>query len=211
MLLINPPEVIEYAFSRRELISSQNINLCRIDIAQERYIAARLGYELYDKLCAGEFKSFTDEYIKPALAHYVRYLLVDEMQILFGEKGCLVFSLQESSSSKKDSGTSDSTHDSLDHNVSDMSKYNSTTTPGSATSHEEQSVLVDRSEKVVDNKTSTTTDNKGNHAAAPTRQIHQLQIRALADANTLMSKAIRYVERNEDIFGTFKGSARHYF
>ncbi len=211
MQLITTNEVISYAFSRRELVTSSSINLCRIHIAQERYIAPRLGYELYDKICNGEFRDFTDIYIKPALAHYVRYLLIDEIQIQIGDNGCLVFSGHTDQTDKSEDNISTRVQDRLGNNTYTIGGYGTNETPGGYTKNEQQILNHDETQKTTDDFATSTTDKKQAYATAPPKQIHQLQIRALADANTIMSRAVRYVERNESMFGSFKGSPRHYF
>lgn len=46
---------------------------------------------------------------------------------------------------------------------------------------------------------------------APPALIHKLQIRALSDANILMTKALRYIQKNPDIFGEIKISSSSFY
>ena len=145
MKLITPSEVIDFAFARRETINSDDISPTTIDIATEQYISPRIGSEFMEKLCEGQFDDFTQLYIKPALAYYTRYLLMDNLQIIIQPDG-----------------------------------------------------IIDYSGNSIGDTPSNT-------------EIHRYQIKSLADANTLLSKAIRHLETNEDIYGRFIGSPKHYF
>lgn len=91
MLLITPSEVLEYAFSTKELISAASIRTSKIDVAQERFIRPKFGDELFEKFMDGEYTIFVDNFVKPALAHYIRYGVVDELSIQLGDNGAVLF------------------------------------------------------------------------------------------------------------------------
>ena len=211
MLLITPIEIISLAFSKREIMNPENIRYSSIDIAQERYIASRLGYELYDRLIGDEFYDFTERYIKPALSYYVRYMLIDDLVVHVDDRGCLNFTGKDSSSSKKGDNTAQEISTKSDSSVSTISEYNAVSPPNTKTIHEEITAQKNATDTKTMDSSSSVTGRTDTYATASNSQIHKLQVRTLADANTLMAKAIRHIENNEQIFGKFKGSARHYF
>lgn len=97
MLLITSSEVISLAFNAREQISTMSIRPLKIDIAQEHFIRPRFGDLLFDRMCEGQYADFVDRYIKPALAHYVRYGVIDELSVGISDNGAIVYgSLDES-------------------------------------------------------------------------------------------------------------------
>lgn len=98
MLLITPVEVVEHAFMPRENISPQVIRPAKIDIAADHFVRPRFGDELYDKFIEGEYSPFVEEFIKPALAHYVRYGVVDELSIQMSDSGAVLFENEEQKS-----------------------------------------------------------------------------------------------------------------
>lgn len=95
MNIITPSEVVEYAFSPREEISPGSIRPTKIDIAAEHFVRPRFGDELYERFLGGEYLPFVDEYVKPALAHYVRYVMVDDISIQLTDNGAVVFENEE--------------------------------------------------------------------------------------------------------------------
>jgi len=211
MLLITPQEIIICAFSKREEISVESIRHASIDIAQERYIASRLGYELFDKICNNQFSDFTYEYIKPALSHYVRYLLIDDLLIQIDDRGCINFTGKNSYTTKNDTGETQDITSKSGTGTKNLYTFDSQDRPGTGTDEEESTSQTNGTDNRTITSSGTVVGNFDTYAGAPSQLIHKLQIRALADANTLMNKAIRHIENNEFIFGKFKGSARHYF
>lgn len=90
MLLITSDEVLAYAFSPREKIAPGSIRRAKIDVAQEHFIRPVVGAAMFDRLTGGEFRPFVNEYIKPALAHYVRYGIINEFSIRMGDDGAVL-------------------------------------------------------------------------------------------------------------------------
>lgn len=91
MLLITPSEVVEYAFTPREEISPQSIRTVKIDIASDHFVRPRFGDALYDKFTEGEYQPYVEEYLKPAIAHFVRYAIIDELSIQMSQSGAMCF------------------------------------------------------------------------------------------------------------------------
>ncbi len=98
MLLISAAEVKELAFMVRETIEEGSIRPIKIDIAQEQYIRPRLGERLFDRVLSGEYSDFVSSYLKPALAHYVRASIIDELSIQITDSGVIVYQGAETKS-----------------------------------------------------------------------------------------------------------------
>lgn len=134
MLLITPEQVIDIAFMKREIISPEAIRPVKIDIAQEHFIRPRLGNRMFESLTAGANPDFVDRYIKPALAHYVRYGIVDEIAVQFSDNGAIVYrsSVSENTElvSKEDSQDKTVTNESQasDNGDNTVTQTDSTTT-----------------------------------------------------------------------------------
>lgn len=84
--LISPSEVLGIAF-----VNSQPMDECCIDEAtiieaEYKFIKPVLG-PLYDKLCSGGYPTLLSDYIKPALALYVKMLLLPSLGINIGSVG----------------------------------------------------------------------------------------------------------------------------
>lgn len=116
--LIRPEEVISLAFSLDDPISPNLVRHGRIEIAQLRYIRPAFGNGMYQKMRAGDYDQFVTDYIRPALAHYVRYGVIGELAVRVGEYGVVrpssEQSVQMSSATKNDQ---QSRTDELDENV----------------------------------------------------------------------------------------------
>ena len=95
MLLITPEEVLAYAFSPREKIAPVSIRRAKIDVAQEHFIHPIVGDFMFGSMTDGKFRPFVNEYIKPALAHYVRYGVIPELSIRMGDDGAVVLQGEE--------------------------------------------------------------------------------------------------------------------
>lgn len=74
-LLISPNEVVELAYSPSEQIRPEQISTSVIQQAQQKYMKPSLNGVL-DAINDGKYYSLSDSYVKPALAHYVKYLLM---------------------------------------------------------------------------------------------------------------------------------------
>lgn len=99
MLLISSQEVIETAFIGREKISPSSIRAIKIDIAQEHFIRPRFGNQMFWAMIEGKYGDFVDLYIKPALAHYVRYGIIDELAVQISDNGAVLYSSTETEQS----------------------------------------------------------------------------------------------------------------
>lgn len=246
MLLIRPDEVIDRAFTQREQITADSIRALKIDVAQEKYIRPRFGAEFFDQMCQGFYADFVDQYIKPPLAHYVRYALIDELSIQMTDNGAIIYgktdeaidsSLStdqtenltrtktdqtEGSSTQNETGTQtqkiNQTDQTEKEGFSDTTVTNFAQDSGTevATIKEDQThtvlsdTTVNRNEQTVVSDKSLSTvnsaDQKNQNRISQTYRVATLVERriiagqALSDANVLLAKAVRYVERNEDQF-----------
>ncbi len=86
--LITPIEVVELAFSGDQRISAQLIRSSHIRYAQEHYLRPVLR-GLYNYLSEPRYDTLLSE-IKPALAHFVRALLIDELAVVVTPQGVLL-------------------------------------------------------------------------------------------------------------------------
>lgn len=87
MLFITQREVVDLAFSPLDGLTPTGIRLSKIAVAQERFIRPPLGENFYDQLNDAVYVDFLKQYIKPALAHYVRYELISELALRVGDDG----------------------------------------------------------------------------------------------------------------------------
>jgi|GEM_PF-3842438 len=265
MLLITPDEVLVYAFSPREKITPGSIRYSKIDVAQERFIRPVLGEEMFDNLAQGKFRPFVNEYIKPALAHYVRYGVISEFSIRMGDDGAVLIQGDdtETSSNRKTDVKNDSTRRTLSEQQQTQTKNSENESNSDETgtvvtrSDENKSVtltknssdesnitqsdttVVDRDESKttalaknssgeesvvaqsdtnasadITDSGSTMTDLSGSDERrqrvfrpATDAQRNLIMRRALADADMLMAKAIRYLVRNAHLFEGFDPEA----
>lgn len=86
--LISAAEVLEMAFPTNEYIPEETIVPARIETAQLKFLQPAFG-PLYEKLGDERYGAFVQEYVKPALAYYVRYLMIDERCAAIGAIGIL--------------------------------------------------------------------------------------------------------------------------
>lgn len=89
-LLVTPEQVIDLAFATNEKITPGSIKETKIDAAQEKYIRPVLG-RLYETLLAGKYPELLGEYIKPALAYYVRYSVIPDLALKLNDKGAQTY------------------------------------------------------------------------------------------------------------------------
>ena len=75
--LITPAEVLALAFPPTECQREELVGTAVIEAARIRWLEPVLG-PLCTVLEEERYRNFTDEYIKPALAYYVRYLVLAE-------------------------------------------------------------------------------------------------------------------------------------
>ena len=96
MQLITPEEVLGLAFSPDDAIEAAHIRAYRIEAAQLRYIRPAFGEAMYRKMILEQYDSFVSGYIRPALAHYVRYELIGELAVRVSDRGAVRPSAEES-------------------------------------------------------------------------------------------------------------------
>lgn len=78
--LITPQEVILIAFSPAEQIQPSSIIESKIIASEEKYIRPVLG-KLVDALKEGMYPELLNDYVKPALAYYVRYSIIPDLSL----------------------------------------------------------------------------------------------------------------------------------
>lgn len=96
MQLITPEEILSLAFSPDDRIDPAHIRAARIEAAQLRYIRPAFGSAMYRKMILEQYGSFVSGYIKPALAHFVRYELIGELAVRASDRGLVRPSSSES-------------------------------------------------------------------------------------------------------------------
>lgn len=95
-LLITPQEVIDLAFAANDMITPGSIKQTKIDAAQEKFIRPVLG-KLYDALLAGKYPDLLTDYIRPALAYYVRYSVIPDLAVKLNDKGAQLYASEYAS------------------------------------------------------------------------------------------------------------------
>lgn len=252
MLLMTPSEVVMAAFTTSEIASANEVRAVKIDIAQEYFIRPRMGDEFFQQMIDGQHNEFVKLYIKPALAHFVRYALTQELSIKITDKGILVFDSSEivvgsneqknSTLSIQDTTTNDTNttnskvvvesqtgKDTFDsEHINSVDRHGTIDTVLSESGRETEKSVKDRSDSVnrtdtihqdmnatiaksgsntkIDGASIDKTDTRKNMRTASPSEIRVLALRALCDANTLLAKAVRYVERNSDMFESYVAS-----
>lgn len=176
--LISPQEVIDIAFPANPRIRPATISHSKIIVAQERFIRPALG-KIYQKLPQASFAAFVEEYIKPSLAFFVKFSVIDEIAIAISDDGVHLNAYEEkgyetqqnlsknseSKSTKNNSGsqTKSSTvtgkNSGVETATADLEKNtNSSKTDNSEVTKEEAFISSGKTEK----KTSDTLEQKGN-------------------------------------------------
>lgn len=107
MQLITQEDVLSLAFSPDDAIDPAHIREARIEAAQLRYIRPAFGEAMYRRMILEQYRDFVCGYIKPALAHFVRYELIGELAVRASDRGIVRPSSSEttqtSSATKNDS------------------------------------------------------------------------------------------------------------
>lgn len=85
-LFVTPAEVLSIAFQSHESVREELINPTLIESAQEKFIRPVLG-SLYEQLDRPKYEPFVTEYLKTALAFYVRTLVIEEVSSSIGMMG----------------------------------------------------------------------------------------------------------------------------
>lgn len=221
MLLITPQEIIDNAFSPREEISAQLIRPSKIDIAQEFFVRPKVGDKMYECLENGKYEQFNDKFIKPALAYFVRYSIVEELCVALGDNGAIFYSgslttendaqnVDQNAKVTMDNENNTSTKDS----VTITDKENSVVTKDVETNGSTNSSIIDitgsASQTITDNKTiknNDFTDQIGNKENTSTKIASQakenswMQIKSdelnkkLSQENTKNSKSYTQANR----------------
>lgn len=232
----------------REKIALDSIRPVKIDIAQELFIRPMFGDTMFQRLLKGDHEQFVVDYLHPALAHFVRYAVVDELSVQVTDNGALVF-LSTLSELVADGVSTDKTTNSSDtqtHQTTDTlddrtitKKLNDETThdtnsdethlTNSSTINEIKTAaeittkiqtLTDSNKlkqqltrddqtiaegSVKKDSTDKQTSQQFKESLRPASIIERRVIkqRALADANILLDKAVRYVERNSEQFSDY--------
>ncbi|MCD8185533.1 MAG: hypothetical protein LUD68_03485 [Rikenellaceae bacterium] len=101
-LLISPGEVLELAFSSTDQIDPAAITDTRIETAQLKFLAPALP-SLYPALTEKKYADFCREYIKPALAYFIRYQWFTLSSARIGSSG--IFQPRPPDTSPADSST----------------------------------------------------------------------------------------------------------
>lgn len=85
-LLISTLEIAELAFSKNDNIRQGVINDTEIYTAQIKFIKPALG-NLYPMLHKQEYNEFLNKRIKPAIAWFVKYQIINRMNIKIDQDG----------------------------------------------------------------------------------------------------------------------------
>lgn len=85
-LLISSAEALSLAFTPAEFQREELIPAVTIETAQLRYLKPAFG-PLYDCLNEPRYEAFVERYVKPALACYVRALVIDARAAAVGPSG----------------------------------------------------------------------------------------------------------------------------
>lgn len=249
MLLITPIETIEYAFIAREKITPPSIRAMKIDIAQEHFIRPRLGDQFFQELCNGQHAELNHNYIKPSLAHFVRYGLIQELAIEVGDRGALVYSASEGqSTSNQDQQNTEKQNLKQDQTVVKSALSESTLNDkqtkdvraekfidqsrilNNESSYQETGTVTDQNHHTDTIERTTLANDSGNEATKITKEdtgnkteltvlekqdtaqafraatqieLRALMTRSLADANILLAKAVRHIERNIELYPSY--------
>ncbi|MFR9650741.1 MAG: hypothetical protein SNG35_01800 [Rikenellaceae bacterium] len=73
--LIEPQRVIAIAYAGSGYIPQELITQSDIITAQQRYLIPVVGEGLFNALMMGEYTALYDDYVEPALAHFVKIIV----------------------------------------------------------------------------------------------------------------------------------------
>lgn len=88
--LITREEVVRLAFASNPSIAPSAIPETAIVTAQEKFVRPVVG-RLYERIGGGELPALLDEYIKPALAFYVKLLVLPVVASPVGQTGVVKY------------------------------------------------------------------------------------------------------------------------
>lgn len=90
-LLITPREVLELAFPASPSMSEDTITEAVIVAAQQKFIRPVLGAWMYEHALQGRREQLMNDYLKPALALYVKLLLIPTLSSSMGDLGVVQY------------------------------------------------------------------------------------------------------------------------
>ena len=85
--LVTPRQVVDLAFGEAEYLSEQAVSDADIVAATSRYVVPIVGEELAERLAEGEYSELLNEYVAPALAAAVRYMIQPLISLRTGDSG----------------------------------------------------------------------------------------------------------------------------
>ena len=86
-LLMTPAEVVEAAFGGGDVIDAAIVTESAVLTAQRRYLRPVFGVSFYGALEQGRYGAFLAEYVRPALALFVKYLVLPDAAVRLGRLG----------------------------------------------------------------------------------------------------------------------------
>lgn len=90
-LLMTPAEVVEAAFGGGDVIDAAIVTESAVLAAQRRYLRPVFGVSFYGALEQGRYGAFLAEYVRPALALFVKYLVLPDAAVRLGRLGIVRF------------------------------------------------------------------------------------------------------------------------
>ena len=88
-LLMTPAEVVEAAFGGGDVIDAAIVTESAVLAAQRRYLRPVFGVSFYGALEQGRYGAFLAEYVRPALALFVKYLVLPDAAGSAGSASCV--------------------------------------------------------------------------------------------------------------------------
>ena len=85
-LMISAEEVVELAFGASHGVKPQDVEVVTILSAQQKFMKPVVN-KLWQPLLEGRYPELLDGYVKPALACYVRYLMLTKLALSVGSRG----------------------------------------------------------------------------------------------------------------------------
>ncbi len=85
--LISPSQCLKLAFAEGEYLPPETLGEIDIAAAEQRYLVPVIGPEFHEKLLAGNYTDFRDEYLAAPLALFTRLALQPRLDIRTGQCG----------------------------------------------------------------------------------------------------------------------------
>ena len=201
--LITPAEVLQLAFSTRDQLSAGAIRYPKIMIAQERYIVPALGQELCERLYSTPaYQLFLEDYIRPALAYFVRHGIIEELAFEISDAGVGQPTREQTSRTHEASQT-----DNLTRNATQATEESARRELANVQGYQEVVITMGdnhQNDTTTEEKRSAEDNNTSSLRttlrAATDAQCQMLAARALRDARILLQRAISYIEQYPDQF-----------